>query len=111
MSIAAGRLRHRVEIQQQVTTINSSGETVLEWKTLDTVWAAIEPLSAKEFLAAQQIGSQISTRITIRYRTDIIASMRILQGATVYNIEGVLPDGDSGLEYLTLPCSAGRNDG
>lgn len=111
MSLAAGRLRHRVEIQRQVDTLNSSGENVVEWETVDTVWASVEPLSAKEFIAAQQMGSQITTRITIRYRDDIVASMRLLHGAMVYNIAGVLPDPDSGLEYLTLPCSAGRNDG
>lgn len=111
MSIAAGRLRHRVEIQQQVSTVDSSGETSIEWETVDTVWAAVEPLSAREYIAAQQIGSQITTRITIRYRDDIVPSMRILHGSTIYNIQGVLADADSGIEYLTLPCSAGRNDG
>jgi len=111
MSIAAGRLRHRVEIQRQVSTIDTSGETVIAWQTVDTVWAAIEPLSAKEFMAAQQMGSEISTRVTIRFRADVVASMRLLHGAAIYNIQGVLADPDSGIEYLTLPCSAGRNDG
>lgn len=111
MSIAAGMLRHRVELQRPVTTKNSAGEIESDWETVDTVWAGIEPLSAREFIAAQQMNSAVSVRVTIRYRADVTAAMRLVRGATVYNIQGVLADKESGIEYLTLPCSTGINDG
>ena len=47
----------------------------------------------------------------IRYRSEIGPSWRIVHRETIYNIAGVLPDKDSGLEYLTIPVSAGVNDG
>jgi SPP1 family predicted phage head-tail adaptor len=73
------------------------------------VWASIEALSAREFIAAQAEDSKVNTRITIRYRSGINAKMRLYHEAkdVYYNIEGVLSDKDSGLEYLTLPCSSG----
>ena len=37
--------------------------------------------------------------------------MRILHRGKIYNIEGVLPDDESGLQWLTLPYSEGVKDG
>lgn len=81
------------------------------WVEVATVWAAIEPLSAREFVAASSIQSQVMARITIRHRQGIEAKMRILHRGQVYNIEGVLSDKVSGFEYLTLPVSTGVNEG
>lgn len=112
MALSAGRLRHRVRIEKPTHTQDPiTGEMVLSWDLVaEKVPAAIEPLSAREFIAAQAVQSQVTTRIVIR-RREIDASMRIVHGGKVYNIHGVLPDAVSGLEYVTLPCSAGVNDG
>ena len=110
-NVAAGRLRHRIRIDEQVTLKNSFGEQTTEWEEVATVWAAIEPLSARESMIAEQTQSKVSVRIIIRARTDIRASMRAVHGATIYNIEGVITDPDSGQEWLTLTCSTGVNDG
>jgi SPP1 family predicted phage head-tail adaptor len=111
MALAAGKLRHRVTIQEQVETRDSSGDVLIEWEDFAVVWAAVEPLSVREFISAQSMQSQIVARITVRYRDDLTATMRILHRDSVYNPQGWLPDPESGLEYLTAPCSAGVNDG
>lgn len=106
--IDAGKLRHRVTIEYPVIAQDSSGATVVdEWALFGKYWAAIEPLSAKELIAAQATQSKVIARITIRYVPGLYAAMRILHGMKTYNIEGVLPDLDSGLEYITLPVSEG----
>lgn len=108
--IQAGRLRHRVEIQYPQETQNSSdGSMTTTWSKLATVWAAIEPVSARDLVAAQVEDSKVTTRITIRYRPDIFAYMRIYHAAKnqYYNIHGILSDKESGLEYITMPCSEG----
>jgi len=121
MTLAAGRLRHRVLIEQYVLAVDSNGdaiqdtntgETTGSWQELATVWAAIEPLSAREFLAAQAMQSKIEAKIVIRHRMGLNAAMRLvhmINGARgpVYNPAGFLADKDSGLEYLTIPVSAG----
>jgi SPP1 family predicted phage head-tail adaptor len=55
--------------------------------------------------------TKVVARITIRYRENINATMRVVHKGKAYNIEGVLPDPDSGMEYLTLPVSEGVSDG
>lgn len=112
MSIDAGKLRHRLTIQRQSQTQNTTtGEITVAWVDVATVWGAIEPLSAREFIAANAQQSQVTAKLVIRYRSDVDATMRAVHGSKLYNIEGVLPDKDSGLEYMTLPCSEGVNQG
>lgn len=110
MPLEAGKLRHRVVIQSPVATQDQdTGEALITWSDIATVWAEIAPISAREFVASDREDSKITTRITIRYRDDIDASMRLYHASKdfYYNIEGILSDRDSGLEYLTLPCSEG----
>lgn len=115
-SLSAGKLRHRVLLQQRVPTQDELGQAVTSWVTRDRVWAAIEPMSAREFMQSAALQSEISTRITIRTRGDIAANWRvvhktIVRGTMFYNVHGVLSDKESGLEYQTLPCSTGVNQG
>lgn len=108
----AGKLRHRVTIERPgLTQDPDSGEMVDGWAPFASVRAAIEPLSVREFIAAQASQSEVSARIVIRYREGIDASMRVLHRGKVYNIKGALPDDKSGREYLTLAVSEGVNDG
>lgn len=113
MNIPAGNLRHRVSIQRkQITQNPQTGAMTETWvDAWSNVPAAIEPLSAREFIAASAVQSEVTTRITIRYRAGVTASMRILHNDRIYNIQGVLPDPESGRSWLTLPCSEGVNDG
>lgn len=102
----AGSLRHRVTLQRKQQTQNpQTGALLTTWVTEAAVWAAVAPLSAREFVAAQAVQSNASVHITVRYRPGITAAMRILHDGKVYGITGVLADKDSGREYLTLPCS------
>ena len=53
-SVQAGNLRHKVALQsQQETRDSTTGEVLVTWQTVANVWAQIVPLSGKEFLAAQ----------------------------------------------------------
>lgn len=81
------------------------------WVEIAQLWAGIEPLSAREFIAAQAQQSQVSARITLRYRAGINSGMRLVYRNAIYSIEGVLADKESGVEYMTLPCSEGVSDG
>lgn len=115
MSMQAGRLRHRIAIQQKVQAQNPvTGAITHTWQTvagMESVPASIEPLSVRELLAAQAVQSEMIARITIRYRPGLDATMRILHKGKIYNPAGWLPDKDSGLEYLTAPVSQGVNEG
>lgn len=111
MALAAGLLRHRLHIDEQVTSRDSDGIETTVWVTWATVWGAVEPLSAREFIQSGQTQSGITARVTIRYRDGLLPSMRIRHRGQIYNIAGLLPDKVSGIEYITIPVSAGVNDG
>ena len=111
MSLEAGRLRHRVAIERIVIDQDPvTGALTETWTEIAKVWAAVEPLSAREFVQSAAGQSEVTARITIRTR-DIHATDRIIHRGTVYNIRGVLADKDSGLEYITLPVGTGVNEG
>lgn len=115
MTLAAGKLRHLVEIQEKVQT-RVSGSSALQWlwtKITDgDWWVAIEPLSTREFMAAGAMQGKATARIIGRYRPDVTSAMRIKHNDAIYSIEGPpLADKESGLEYITLLVSQGTNKG
>jgi SPP1 family predicted phage head-tail adaptor len=115
MSLAAGKLRHRMRLERQVRAQSpTTGAMPKVWQLVaEHIPAAIEPISGKEFLAAAEIRNDVTVRVTVRWRSDLIASMRLIDESdgAVYNIAAVLPDPVSNREYITLPCSVGLNDG
>lgn len=111
--LEAGRLRHRVTIQsRQANQDPVTGETIVTWADAwVSIAAAIEPLSATERIEAQAQHSEVTARITIRMLAGLTAQHRIIHNGRIHNIVGVIPDPDSGLEWMTLPVSEGVNDG
>lgn len=104
----AGVLRHRVELQRPDAGVDPvTGATHENWLKVRTVWASVQPLSTREFLAAGESQGKLVARIVIRYAADVDHTWRAVHRARIYNIEGVMPDAESGLEYLTLQCSGG----
>ena len=101
-----GALSHRVSIQSLVTVQDeSTGNFVDTWPVFAVVWAEVRPLSAREFIAAAAAQSKVSATIKIRYLAGIKPSMRVVDGADIYQVEGVLNDPKSGREWITLACS------
>ncbi|WP_207864900.1 phage head closure protein [Pseudomonas sp. 58(2021)] len=111
----AGKLKHRVQIQHRITTQDpQTGEQLTpQWVEFATVYASVEDLSARDFIAAQAGQSEAKTRIVIRYRKGITAAMRVLlDDGTICGIVGPpLADAKSRREYLTLLVTSGVNDG
>ncbi|MDZ3990373.1 phage head closure protein [Pseudomonas sp. Teo4] len=110
----AGDLRHRIELQQKVSSRDpDTGEYgELEWQKFATVWAQVSPLSARDLVAAKAAQSEATARMVIRYRLGVLPTMRIIYRGEVYSIEGPpLEDDKSGREYLTILVSKGVKDG
>jgi SPP1 family predicted phage head-tail adaptor len=122
--IKSGELRHRLMLEELTLLLDSNGdvaqdeqtgETTSVWTEVDTYWAAIKAMSVREFIAAQATQSQVTTRLVLRKPPRIDAAMRFVHmvkgiRSTIYNIHGILPDPESGLEYITCPVSAGVSD-
>lgn len=111
--IDANKLRHRVDFERRIDSQDpDTGAVTPVWVSVaKSVPASIEPMSVREFLSAKALQSEVTTRIVVRYRPGLNAAMRIKHGTRIYNPEGFLADKDSNLEYLTIPCSEGVNEG
>lgn len=103
----------RILLQAPPTGQNAAGEPLTGWTNVvadgdGKVWAAMEDISGREFMAGAAVQTSAQTKITIRYRAGIVSAMRVLHGGDAYNIEAVL--GQDRRELL-LMCSRGVNDG
>lgn len=100
----AGALRHRVNLKELENIQDpDTGAMSEEWvPVFADVPAEIEPISTREFMAAAQLNSTVIARIRIRYRSGVNDAMRVFHGATEYKIKGILPDANSGKEWLYL---------
>lgn len=118
MGIEAGRLRHFINIQTPTEQRDpESGSFTKTWADLYTnIDAAIEDSSVKGYLQSRADQSEVSSMIIIRHIPDLNSAMRFVgvcgchQGK-IYNPVGQLGDKETGIEYLTFPCSEGVNDG
>lgn len=100
MSVRAGQLRHYITIQKPGSGVDSWGQPLDAWVDHASVWAYIRHLSGSESIKADVPTSIVKASIRIRWRTDVDAGMRVAHGATVYEIEAILPGATR--EYVDL---------
>lgn len=113
MQIAS--LRKRVTLQRRGMTQDAFGQQTTTWTDVCTIWASIEPLSAHELLAAQSVTSEVSHKITIRYRADladpsVVAALRVSYGTRIFNISGAM-NPDERNRVVQLLVAEGLNRG
>ena len=100
----AGELRHRITIQQKTVTQDTAGVITETWADLVTVWAAIEPLTGREKFLAQQVYTDMTTRVRIRYRSGIDPAMRLKYNSRIFEINVVVNPEERNRE-LELLCT------
>jgi len=112
MNLSAGRLTRRITLQQKIASGQDAyGVPSTTWQDVATVWAAVEPISGREFWAQQQVQAEATIRIWIRYRIGITADMRAVMGERVFALVAPPIDWRDRHEYLQLMCSEGVLDG
>lgn len=108
-----GKLRHRVILQRRADVENADGEVVPTWTDLAEVWGSLEPVSGREYFAAQQVNAEVTTRILVRWITGVEAAGRVLHQTNqsnspaeydVYDIVSALEDPVIGKRWITLLC-------
>lgn len=104
----AGILTQRITFQRRTSQKNDYGEPLDVWRDLVSVWAAVEPISGREFFTALQVQSDITTRITCRYSSAVAAigpQDRIKHGAVVYDIRHPPIDKDMRHREMQFMCT------
>lgn len=108
----AGRLRHRVEIQDFTVERDSNNDDVKTYSTLATVPAEIISTGGRELFRAQQTFAEATAVINIRYLAGVSERMRVYHAAesTYYDILAAQHDDKSRRESLSLICKTGLSD-
>ncbi len=100
----AGRLRHRVALQQAMTTQNIMGEPTDGWVTYKTVSASVGPLRGAERERIQSVDADIKHKVVIRYLKQLSAKHRVLHRGRSLDINEIINPDERNIE-LTLYCS------
>ena len=108
MALMAGKLRHRVAIQTQATSVDTYGEPDQTWTTDETVWASIEPISGNEVDNGDGQTGIVTHRVFMRYTANATTKKRLLFGSRKFGIESVLNHEERN-EYLQLRCREETN--
>ena len=101
----AGDLDQRVTVERFTSTQDELGQPIETWAPLFTCWAAVEPLTGREYLAAQAAVSEVTARIRMRFRPWMTAQDRVIHNGAIYGIESLV-DVRSGNRELGLMCKA-----
>ncbi|QIM63151.1 head-tail adaptor protein [Pasteurellaceae bacterium Orientalotternb1] len=104
-----GRLRHRIRLQKQRNRPSDYGATIDEWHDVHHVWAEVKPLSGREYFAAAQIQSEVTTQIWLRYLPNVDSTMRVVFGERIYDILSVI-NRKSLNKTLLLQCKESANE-
>ncbi|MBD1229127.1 phage head closure protein [Xenorhabdus griffiniae] len=101
----AGRLRHRITLQNFTQIKLPSGQRRQEWQDVATVWAEVRHISGRELLASGANLSETTVRVWLRYRADVTSAFRMVFRGQVYDIQAVIPDPKR--TQLELLCKQG----
>ena len=102
----AGDLDQRVTVERQQGGFDELGQPLPDnWAPLFSCWAAVEPLTGREYIAAAAAVSEVTAKIRLRYRPGVLGTDRVNHEGTAYGIESVI-DVRSGNRELHLMCKA-----
>lgn len=98
----AGPLRDRITVQDKSIVQDESGQPLTTWTDVAFLWANVVYTSGLSAISSGMDTSNVKASIRIRYRAGIDAGMRVMFGATIFSIEGVLPHKSTGM--IDLVC-------
>ena len=100
----AGKLRHRIDIEQQVgTSTNEYNEVTTGWAALvSSLPAQVETTGGDERRYQQQTEAGMTHVVLIRYRSDVTPTMRVKWGTRVLHIESVVETDNRGRSLVLL---------
>lgn len=98
-------LDQRITLQTASIAKDAVGGPVESWSDVATVWAAVYDLTGKAINEALQVGSAVTRRVTIRWRSGVTAALRVKFADTrVAKVAFVREVGRK--EFLELHCEA-----
>ena len=92
--IDPGKLDRRITLKSASVSTDGFGQDVRTYSTLAQVWAKVDYRGTpKEGEDTEKLTSLNKVRFTVRYRSDVDATVKISWGGKTYEIEGVSLEG------------------
>lgn len=105
--IDPGKMRHRITFQTFTGEQDAYGDPLQaddsNWVDVVSLWASIDPISGREFYAAEQRQSEVSHKIRCRYYPGLTTAMRIKSGKRIFEIAAKI-DWEERHESLLIMC-------
>ena len=98
-----GDLNKRITIQAATKVNDDMGGFIIAWADIDTIWAAIWPIGAKELILSMQNVMEITHRVRIRYRSVLRPEWRLKFGTRYFAILSIINPNERN-EWLDLIC-------
>jgi SPP1 family predicted phage head-tail adaptor len=100
----SSRLRQRLTLQDEVRAEDGAGGYTRSWQSIADLWAEIVPISGRERLFADQLQSEVTHKILLRYRGGVVAGQRLIFENRAFNILSVFNTDEENdtLEILAL---------
>ncbi len=109
--ITLGQLDQRLTLQSRSGGVDALGQPSGAWSTVAVVWGRARPLRSRELFAAGQIQNESDIEFTLRYRSDVRHTWRVLWRGTPHDITGEPIDIDGQRQWLQLIAASGIRDG
>jgi SPP1 family predicted phage head-tail adaptor len=84
--VRAGKMRHRVLIEERTDEQDSSGQQLDVWTTFARRWAERLETPGSESSAPQQQFARVPTVWRLRFIAGVLPSMRLTSGGKLYDI-------------------------
>jgi SPP1 family predicted phage head-tail adaptor len=81
-----GALNRRLVLEAPIETADGAGGVTRLYDVVTTLWAHVEPVSARADVAAGGLGAALRFRIVIRRRSDVTTRHRLLDGTRSFRI-------------------------
>lgn len=102
-TIDPGALSARLVLERPVETPDGQGGVVKDFSALATLWARIEPVSARAEEAAGVLPVTVTHRIWLRQRSDLAGGMRLRKSARLFSIHSFRDPDETG-RYTLCDC-------
>ena len=102
--MTAAEFSHRLRLQEAVETQDGGGGIAMDWRDIaePEVFARIEVLEQPEVSLGRALRHPGPCRITLRFRADVTANMRLIDDSYAYHIMSFRdPDGRGALLAIT----------
>jgi SPP1 family predicted phage head-tail adaptor len=100
VSEAIGAMRSRVKLQSPTRIADEIGGAAILWIDAGEVWAAVDALGASQRAALDTTLAAVSFRVVVNRREDVRAGWRVLWGARVLRVRGVVDGGGRRMDLL-----------